>query len=168
MTEYAYPYLPEGRRYLRAQASDPIMRLAIRYAHQYSKDPVMPTAAVVIQDRHPISCGANGSDFHRIHGCARQAAGSKTGEDYHLCEGCHPKNHSESRALRAAQNLSDGVSDSDLYLWGHFGCCQNCWRIIAQAGIRDVFLLLDAEKLFNKNHPENIVGAQFDFFRSYL
>jgi len=31
-----------------------------------------------------------------------------------------------------------------------------------EAGIRSVYLLEDSEKLFNKDHPENIVGKQFD------
>jgi deoxycytidylate deaminase len=168
MHEYSYPYIPEGRQYLRVPATDPIMRLAIRYARDFSKDPVMPTGAVIAKDRNPIACGANGSDFHRINGCARQIAGSKTGEDYHLCEGCQPINHSESRALCAAQQISYDFANSDLYLWGHFGCCHSCWKIIEEAGIKNIYLLPDAEMLFNKNHPQNVVGSQLDYFRSYL
>jgi len=31
-----------------------------------------------------------------------------------------------------------------------------------EAGIGDVYLLEGSEALFNKNHPQNIVGKQFE------
>lgn len=168
MIEYRYPYMPEGRHYLYAPQSDPIMRLAIRYAHKHSLDRTMPTAVIITRNHQPIALGSNGSDFHQTHGCARRDAGSSTGKDYHLCEGCHPKNHSESRAIDAAQENRVDLRNASLYLWGHFGCCRSCWPLIIEADIGDVFLLTDAEVLFNKNHPDNIVGAQFGYFQSYL
>jgi deoxycytidylate deaminase len=144
------------------------MRLAVRYAYDNSQDLLMPTAAIIVQNDKPIAFGANGSDFHQLHGCARQVAGSSTGEDYDLCEGCHPKNHSESRAIRTAQTAHSEIKNAELYLWGHFGCCRSCWEVISEAEIAKVLILDNSEMLFNKKHPDNIVGDQFRHFRSYL
>lgn len=166
MSEYEYPYRPSGRRFRYAPASDPIMRLAMRYARRYSKDRLMPNTSVVVVGGNPVATGANGSDYHRLYGCRRRARGSTTGEEYHLCEGCHPRNHSERRAINRAREGRRDIRGADLYLWGHYGCCPDCWREIAAAGIRDVYLVEGAEALFNEEHPSNVIGSQFERFRS--
>lgn len=51
---------------------------------------------------------------------------------------------------------------TDLYLWGHWWFCEPCWNAMIEAGIRDVYLLENSEVLFNKAHPENIIGRQFE------
>src|SRR3989344_441935 len=51
---------------------------------------------------------------------------------------------------------------ADLYLWGHWWACQPCWNAIIEAGIENVYLLKDSERLFNKASPDNIIGRQFD------
>jgi deoxycytidylate deaminase len=161
MTDYRYPYSPEGRDVRYTPESDPIMRLAMRYAHWRSLDEVMPNASVIVIGGKPIAAGANGSNYHRLHGCRRQASGARTGQGYQLCEGCHPRNHSERRALQRMVERRLDTHGADLYLWGHFGCCPDCWEAIIEAGIRDVYLVEKAETLFNKRHPDNIIGSQF-------
>jgi deoxycytidylate deaminase len=145
------------------------MRIAMRYARIFSEDAVMPNASVICSKaRKPIASGANGSEYHRKFGCIRQAANSATGQDYDLCEGCQPQNHSERRALAHAQKRDRITDGCDLYLWGHFGCCPPCWDSMIGAGIDQVYLLEDAEFLFNKEHPDNVIGRQFQYFRSYF
>src|SRR6185503_18918892 len=162
VTDYSYPYRPAGRETLYVPASHPIMRFAIGYAREHTLDETMPNASVIVVEGEPICAGANGSDFHRLYGCRRQVAGSTTGQGYHLCEGCHPRHHSERRALRSAADQGLDMRGADLYLWGHFGCCPDCWEAMEEAGIGDVYLVEGAEALFNKRHPDNIVGSQFD------
>ncbi|MBN1584885.1 hypothetical protein JW899_00775 [Candidatus Uhrbacteria bacterium] len=157
-----YPFLPEGREIRYVGPDDRFMAMAKDFARSNSLDRVMPGAAVVVRDDVVLGIGANGSDYHRTHGCKRVALGCRTGEGYDLCEGCHPKNHSEASAIREAQKNGHDTAGADLYLWGHWWCCQPCWEAMVRAGISRVFLLEGSEILFNKDHPGNIVGRQFE------
>lgn len=162
MSQIAYPYIPEGRTLLYVPEGNPFIRLAKEFARKESKDKTMPGAAVVVRGGLFLGIGANGSDYHEKVGCRRVALGCKTGEGYELCEGCHPKNHSEPKAIADAVARGHTTNGSDLYLWGHWWCCQWCWDCMTKAGIKNVFLLVGSEILFNKQSPENIVGRQFE------
>jgi deoxycytidylate deaminase len=85
-----------------------------------------------------------------------------TGEGYDLCEGCNSKFHSEPSAIRDALSKNKDTEGADLYLWGHWWCCKDCWDSMISAGIKNVYLLDGSEKLFNKKSSENIIGHQFD------
>src|SRR3989338_2568066 len=139
---------------------DKYMQMAKEYAQKNSLDLVMPTASVIVKDGKVIGMGANGSDYHKAHECERVKQGIPTGQGYELCEGCHPKNHSEPRAISQANDEQRITNNADLYLWGHWWCCEPCWSAMITAGIRDVYLLDNSEILFNKNHPDNIVWRQ--------
>ena len=161
-SKIAYPYLPEGRQILYVEIGNVFMTAAKMYAQEFSLDKVMPGTAVVVKNRRILGIGANGSDFHKTHQCQRVLLGCKSGEGYDLCEGCHPKNHSEAKAIISAKSQGFETDGADLYLWGHWWCCKSCWDKMIEAGIANVYLLYDSEKLFNKEHPENIVGRQFE------
>lgn len=161
MKPIRYPYVPDGRCYRYVGAQNPHMAFARDFARNYSLDEVMPTASVVVSNGVILGAGANGSDFHKKYKCRRIILGCKSGEGYEFCEGCHPKNHSERRAIQAAKNKGCDTTGANLYLWGHWWCCQSCWDAILKAGISKVFLLEYSEALFNKEHPDNIVGRQF-------
>jgi deoxycytidylate deaminase len=157
-----YPYLPEGRYFGYVGAQNKFMVIAREFARCNSLDEVMPGAAVVVKNDIVIGAGANGSYYHKSHKCRRVILGCKSGQAYELCEGCHPKNHSEPSAIRDAQHRGKNTKGADLYLWGHWWCCKHCWDSMIDAGINRVFLLENSEVLFNKEHPENIVGRQFE------
>ena len=156
-----YPYLPEGRTFGYVPEHNVFMRMAKEFAEHRSLDEVMPGGALIVRVGFIIGQGANGSNYHKEQPCQRIILGCKTGEGYEFCEGCHPKNHSESRAINHAQNSGYDTRKADLYLWGHWWCCKWCWDVMIEAGIKDVYLLEGSEALFNKNHPDNIVGKQF-------
>jgi len=158
-----YPFLPEGREIKYVSANNVFIKLAKAYAEAQSLDKVMPGAAVVVYGDRVIGMGANGSDYHKIHKCERVVRGCKSGEGYELCEGCHPRNHSEATALAAASASYPHFNmwKADLYLWGHWWFCEPCWEAMIKACVRDVYLLENSEVLFNKEHPNNIVGKQF-------
>jgi deoxycytidylate deaminase len=158
----AYPYIPFGRTFRFATLADPFMAEARVYAKEHSKDDTMPTGAVIFLNGEVIGRGANGSDYHKEHGCERVRQGIKTGEGYELCEGCHPKNHSERRAIEDARQNGKDTKGATLYLWGHWWACKPCWDAMEEAGIKDVYLLSESERLFNKEDPGNIVGRQFE------
>ncbi len=157
-----YPYIPQGRIIKYVDEKDPFMRVARKIAKVFSLDETMPGGAAVVLEGVVIGAGSNGSNYHKNYPCQRVALGCKTGEGYDLCEGCHPRNHSEPKAINHAKERGWDTNGADLYLWGHWWCCQWCWNAMLEAGIRDVYLLEGSEVLFNKNHPDNIVGRQFE------
>jgi deoxycytidylate deaminase len=161
MSEIKYPYIPEGREIKYVGVTDLHMAFAKYYARLYSLVSLMPGAAVIVHDGMALGVGANGSQYHIVHQCQRVVLGCKTGEGYELCEGCHPKTHSEVKAIRNAEIRGEDTRGADLYLWGHWWCCKSCWEEMEKAGIKNVYLLENSEVLFNKEHPDNIVGRQF-------
>lgn len=134
------------------------MQEARTFALAHSLDSAVKTGSVVVQTDKIIGRGANGSDYHKTHECERVKQGIPTGQGYELCEGCSPKNHSEPRAIADAIAQGNNPNGADLYLWGHWWCCESCWGAIEDAGITQVYLLEGSEKLFDKNSPENILG----------
>lgn len=161
MKKIAYPYLPAGREIKYVPGDNPFMQEARDYALKNALDDTQRTGAVVVKDGKMFGRGANGSNYHTKHGCERVRRGIPTGQQYELCEGCHPKNHSEPRALTDAKKNGHDTQGADLYLWGHWWACEPCWNAMIAAGIANVYLLEGSEKLFNKAHPENVIGKQF-------
>lgn len=157
-----YPYLPDGREILYVPADNEFIREAREAARTRSLDKTVQTGAVMVKDGNIIGRGANGSDHHEKHGCERVKRGIPTGEGYDLCEGCHPKNHAEPRAIADAKAGGHDTEGAHLYLWGHWWCCEPCWKAMMEAGIARVYLLEGSERLFNKTHPEHIIGRQFE------
>jgi deoxycytidylate deaminase len=161
-----YPYFPEGEgaQILYVSRDHEMMQLAKAFAQENSLDKVMPNCSVVVKDGKVIGIGANGSDFHENNVCERIALGSKTGQDYDKCEGCHPKNHGEQQAITdTLQRLTpEQIEGAEIYLWGHWWLCEPCWSTMLQNGIKTTYLLEDSQTLFNKEHPDNIVGNQFE------
>jgi len=144
-------------------ANNPFMQQAKAYAQQFSLDKAMPNASVVVQNGKVIGRGANGGTYHDLHGCERVRLHIPTGQGYELCEGCHPKNHSEPKAVADALKNTGKTrfKNADIYLWGHWWCCQPCWQAMLTQGITKVHLLEHSEELFNRDSPNNIIGRQF-------
>ncbi|MDO8576061.1 MAG: deaminase [bacterium] len=161
MSAIQYPYLPTGRSFIYVGLDNPFMLEAKNFAREHSLDEMMPNSSVIVKDGVVIGRGANGSDYHKLHGCERIKRGIPTGHGYELCEGCHPKNHGEPHAIADAQKNEKNTIGADLYMWGHWWCCEPCWNAMIEAGIGNVYLLKDSEKLFNKAHPDNVIGKQF-------
>lgn len=157
-----YPFLPEGRTIKYAPADNLFMKEARAFAREHSLDVAMPNASVLVKDEIIIARAANGSDYHKHNECERVKKGIPTGQGYDLCEGCHPKNHSEQSVIQEAKKNGLDASGADIYLWGHWWCCEPCWKVMIENGIRDVYLLEKSEILFDRSHPENIVGKQFE------
>ena len=134
------------------------MQEARSVALVHSLDNAVKTGSVIVRDGVILGRGANGSNFHQTHECERVKQGIPTGEWYELCEGCHPKNHSERRALDDVLSRGADSHDADLYLWGHWWCCKPCWDAMISSGIKEVYLLEGSDILFNKNNTGNILG----------
>lgn len=158
-----YPYLPKGEKIHYAAADNRFMMAAKDHAKQHSLDKQVPTGSVIVLNGKIIGKGTNGSDYHDKFGCERVRRGIPTGERYDLCEGCHPKNHSEPRAIEDAlhHHAKKELKNAELYLWGHWWMCEPCWNAVKASGISDVYLMQGSYELYNKSHPKNIIGKQF-------
>jgi deoxycytidylate deaminase len=161
-----YPFLPPGRKHLYVPEKNSYMQLAMNFAFFNSLDDYMPTCSVIVKNNQIIGIGANGSDYHKTHECRRKQLGIPTGQGYELCEGCHPRNHSEARAIADAVSKKNSTLSAELYLWGHWWCCEPCWQSIIKARIKKVYLMRGSEKLFNREAKGNIVGRQFAGIRT--
>jgi deoxycytidylate deaminase len=157
-----YPYLPEGRTILYVPESNQFIQEAKRFAKENSLDSNFPTGSVLVKDNKIIGFGANGSDYHKNNTCERIKNNIPTGQGYELCEGCHPKNHSERKAIKNAIDSGLDSKGTDLYLWGHWWCCEPCWQEMISSGIKNVYLMEGSDTLFDKNNPNNKVGHQFE------
>ncbi len=156
------PYIPEGRSILYMPMTNKYMIEAKEYAKENSLDKEMPNTSLIVKNEKVIGRGANGSTYHETHECERVKQHIPTGEGYELCEGCHPRNHGEARAIKDALDHGFDIKEADLYLWGHWWCCKPCWNTMISAGIKNVYLLENSEVLFNKKDSNNVVGRQFD------
>lgn len=155
--QISYPYLPDDGSIKYVSADDPFMNAAKGISEE-SFVPQQPIGSVIVKDGVIIGHGANGNDYHEKSGCERVRQNMPTGQGYELCEGCHPKDHSEPTAIRAAQAQGhEDLSNAEIYLWGHWWCCESCWNAMLSVGIHVVHLLEDSEILFNKDAPGNIL-----------
>ncbi len=142
------PYIPEGGTIKFVPLENEFMQAAKNAAESLSLDAKHPTGAVVVMDGEITGIGANDSEWHENNECERKLQGIPTGKGYDLCEGCHPRNHAEPSAIRQAEENGKKVAGADLYLWGHWWCCKDCWNVMISAGIRDVYLVDGAREMF--------------------
>ena len=161
MTAIKYPYLPEGRTIKYVPMTNKYMLVARKLAKKFRSNLTQPGAAIIVKDGTVLSMGSIGNNAAHIKGCERVRLNMPTGQGYELCKGCHAENHSERQAVFEAEKAGYEVQGADLYLWGHWWCCEPCWKAMNEAGIRDVYLLDGSERLFNKAHPDNVIGRQF-------
>lgn len=152
-----YPYLPEGRDIKYVPVTNIFMAEAMDARNTLSTEMNHPTGAVGVFDGKIISKEANKSkfrskkliDFHKNKFCIRKFFKIKTGTKYWMCPGCATHHqHSESRV--SADLMKKGILGADLYLYGHWWCCKPCWDAMIKAGIKNVYLVDNAEELFKK------------------
>lgn len=161
MEKIEYPYMPAGRTILYVQADNPFMAAAFNIMKAESTDEQNPTGAVVVKNGIIIGRAANQAGFKhlkfiKLHAkgwCVRRKLKVKSGTKYWLCPGCSTHfDHAESGAVRDAIKRAgvEAVHGADLYLYGHWWCCQPCWDAMIQAGIKDVYLLENSWELFTR------------------
>ena len=142
------PFVPKNLNILFVGSENFYMRKAKNVADKMSLDFEHPTGAVIYNvgkgtaNGEIIGVGANGSKLHVKSGCERKRRGSKSGEDYDLCEGCQPHNHAEQKAIADAikNGNQEKMVGATLFLWGHWWACPSCCEKMEAAGIVDVIL----------------------------
>jgi len=113
-----------------------------------------PIGAVLVDDDTTLATGTNGSEYHVEEGCTRQELREQgedipSGEGYDLCEGCGPEHHAEQTAIDTAyEEGHEDLEGADIYMWGHWWCCDPCWDRMLEEGIDTVYLPSDAHTSF--------------------
>lgn len=153
--DWKMPFVPKGAEIYVLPADNEFLQKAKTVSEKYSLDKKHRTGAVIIRDGLLVGQGANGTHYHEEHGCKRKELGIPTGQGYELCPGCSPKNHAEQKAIRNAEENQQSTVDADLFLWGHWWCCESCWNAMQKAKIKRVFLVENAYELFKNGNGEN-------------
>jgi len=148
----ALPYLPLGRTIEYVPTENEFMQAAKVAAGRFSTNSSHPTGAVIVKDNQIIGKGGNHSWFHKVFFCIRKLIKAPTGKLYSVCPGCSPATHAEAQAIKQALKYISfqELSGADLYLWGHWWCCEHCWERMIAVEIKNVYLPVGAEKLFRK------------------
>jgi len=147
-----YPFLPEGKAYLYIAESNPFMLAAKQAAggHGCRKH---ATGAVAVKDGNIVATGNNAGVHVTV--CPRVYKGYGTGQGYRYCkEYCDQSGHAEVVLCRTAQEQNIDLTGTDVYLYGHWWCCENCWNHMLQAGIARVYLMEGSQKLFNDQEQD--------------
>jgi deoxycytidylate deaminase len=68
----------------------------------------------------------------------------QSGEGFELCPGCSTDFHAEANLIKSVSEkfLLDGA---EVYMYGHFWCCESCWYKMEKAGITKVNLCNDID-----------------------
>lgn len=110
-----------------------------------------PTGAVIVKNEKIIGYGSNPAEL--VVPCPRWVNKCPTGEGYNLCNDVCKRigyGHSEYAAIENAKENNNDAYGADLYLYGHWWCCKKCWDAMIAAGIKNVYLLKNAENIFTR------------------
>lgn len=146
-----YPYLPDGKEIKYVLEDNEFMQRAKYVRDNFGTEKRWPTGAVIVKEGKIIGESANYAGFvnsrlielHAKGFCVRKLLKIKSGQKYWLCPGCsNCKDHAEARAIKNSVKRvgSQEVRGADLYLYGHWWCCKDCWNAMIKAGIKNVFL----------------------------
>jgi len=157
MKKIDYPFIPEGREIFYVGEDNEFMRAAKEECLSHSTDMNQPTGSVAVLNGKIIGKASNQArikhkkfaELHKRMLCVRKLLKVKTGTKYWLCPGCAKfSDHSEARAVKDAKRNGYTTAGADLYLYGHWWCCEPCWNAMIEGGIKNVYLLEGSEELF--------------------
>ena len=148
-TKVEYPYLPADRHFKFVDLNNPWMIEARKAAEERVACSWWPTGAVLVKDNQLIGRGSNAGRFVPL--CPRYKNNCPTGTGYELCKNdCLQTSHAEVSSIDDAIALNHNPEGADLYLFGHWWACGDCWSHIIDAKIKNVFLVQDAHLIFTR------------------
>lgn len=148
-----YPYLAPGRTIKYVFLKNRYLQQAKKIA-ELGTCIKLKTGAVLVKKGKIIGQGSN-TGIKKIKICPRDKM--PTGNDYNVCKKiCGQKGHAEDTAIADAVKNNKNTKGADLYLWGHWWCCQPCWNKMIRAGIKDVYLLENSFLIFNKDSSKEV------------
>jgi len=172
MSKIKYPYEIPEIPYRSVPMSNKFMQEAMKYAKEEAYDTGFgkeaPVGVVYVKDNKVIVGAGHGNDYHLRNGCKRKKLGIPSGQKYELCPGCDYASHAEPKAIAKAQKNNLDIKGSDAYLFGQWWCCKSCSDKMVKVGIKNIFLLVDSEKYFNRDLPTCKHGDWEYFYRISL
>ncbi len=145
-----YPYLPEGRAFQFVDEEHEHMQAAKLAQEECAGDPIHPVGVVLVKDGQVVARAGNG--FNRgpgqVHVCPRIVQECPSGTGYELCDLHNNPGHAEPMAVAAAKEAGIDLQGADAYMYGHWWCCEPCWKSMIDAGVENVYLPHDAHKKF--------------------
>ncbi|OGL98166.1 hypothetical protein A2318_01470 [Candidatus Uhrbacteria bacterium RIFOXYB2_FULL_45_11] len=161
-----YPYLPPNRRFKFVPLTDPHMIAAEGARRECAGDSLYPVGVVLVQDDQVLARAGNG--FNRGSGikhiCPRVVLECPSGTGYDLCTLHDSIGHAETMLMQIALEQGINPSGCDVYMFGHWWCCEPCWKAMIDAGVRDVYVLDDAHERFSRDRvfAETLTGSRDD------
>ncbi len=153
MSEILYPYMPPDRSFHFVSAQDAYMKEAKSAYEEQAGDRLFPVGAVLVTDGRVLARAGNGfnqGSQHR-HVCPRIVQECPSGTGYDLCDLHDSPGHAEAMLMQVAKEQGIDPAVCDVYVYGHWWCCQPCWDVMIQRGIRDVYLLENAHVEFDRD-----------------
>lgn len=153
MTEICYPYLPADRVFRFVGDDDACMVAAAQAREACAGDRLFPVGAVLVRDGQVLARAGNGYNRGKefVHVCPRVVLECPSGTGYDLCTHHDSSGHAEPQLMAAARSAQIDPFGCDVYLYGHWWCCEPCWSAMIKAGIRDVYLLKNAHHVFERD-----------------
>lgn len=113
---------------------------------------------IIARGDEVLALGIAGNGMHPLTAhCDRV---DKPGSDYSACKWCQEDQHAEIRALSCLKTDARGAK---AYLYGHFHACDNCCKGMELFGIETVVLLEKSSELFDRHHPNTVIGKPDQF-----
>lgn len=115
--------------------------------------------AVLVKNGEYINHGVCADGAHAINGhCDRLG---EAGTSYGNCKHCAEEEHAERKALQAAYDKD--LQGSEVYVYGHYKMCDHCIAALKARGVTRFVLLENASTLFDRHHPQTVLGTENQF-----
>jgi 2'-deoxynucleoside 5'-phosphate N-hydrolase len=148
-----YPYMPTDRHLKYAAVDNPFMIEAAKAREECAGDPLYPVGIVLVKDGRVVARAGNG--FNRgpgkVHVCPRVVLECPSGTGYDLCSLHDAAGHSEPMLIEEARRLEIDTVGADAYMFGHWWACEPCWKVLIDAGVRDLYVTDDAHERFSRD-----------------
>ncbi len=115
--------------------------------------------AVLVKDGKYVAHGICSDGKHAIEGhCNRLET---KGTAYDTCPHCRESEHAEQKALQDAYDKN--VQGAVVYMYGMYKLCPTCTEALEARGITECVFLENAEVLFDRHHPDTVLGTNKQF-----
>ncbi|MBU0646304.1 hypothetical protein KJ611_02385 [Patescibacteria group bacterium] len=124
------PYLPEGREIKYVALDNELMAQAKIARQECSGDTLYPVGAVLVRGGEVLCRAGNGFNqgSDKLHICPRVVEGCPSGTGYDLCGLHDAPGHAENMLMQVARGQGIDTNGADVYLCGHWWCCEPCWQ----------------------------------------
>lgn len=132
---------------------NPFMQEAVRAREECAGDSIWPIGAVLVREGQVVARAGNGFNqkSDRRHICQRIVNECPSGTGYELCHLHDAEGHAEQMLIKVAREHGIETIGADVYLYGHWWCCEPCWKAMIDAGVCYVYLLENAEVEFSRD-----------------